>query len=156
MSDPKVVLDSSIFVEAWTLGEHTDVCSSFIRKYMNDRRMICYIPIIVPGEVIKNILLKIKDTDRLTNILREYKNSFLNNNIHFIDINKKVLKIKEKLDEIRVQEHDKFILACSIACGCTTLITLDEDMYEEKEQIAIISKQINGRRIRIRNPKFKN
>ena len=152
----KVILDSSIFVEAWTLGEYADICSNFIRKYMNDRRKSCYIPIIIPGEVIKNILLKIQDIDRITNILREYKSSFLNKNINFLNIDETVLKIKNRFDNIRIQEHDKFILACAIAYKCTKIITLDKNICNEKEQIAIISKEINDYKIKINNPIHEN
>lgn len=150
----KIVLDSCIFVEAWTEGEFVETCSGFIRKYMNDQRATCYIPIIVPGEVIKNVLSKTSDKDRIISILREYRGSFLNHNINFIDIDKKVLDIRSKLEEIRVQEHDKFIITCSIASGCTEIITLDKDMYKEREHIASISKDVCGHEIKINNPKF--
>jgi len=150
----KVVLDSCIFVEAWTEGEFVEMCSKLIRKYMNDPRASCYIPIIVPGEVIKRIL-EIRGKERTINILREYTHSFLNHNIRFMDIDKDVLKIKNELGGIRIQEHDKLIIACSIKFGCTEIITLDDAMYEEREQIAKISKDICGHRIRIINPRLK-
>ena len=151
----KVVLDTSIFVEAWTEAEYVDFCKEVIRKHMNYKRGLCYVPVIVPGETINEILKKAKDKEHILVILKEYRNSFVNDNIVFMTIGTKTLEIKEKLDRIRnLDEHDKLIIASAIEHGCHEIITLDETMYNQMVEISRISKEINRHRISIINPKF--
>jgi len=150
----QVVLDSSIFVEAWTLQKYEEFCSEMIRKYMNNKNETCYIPIIIPGETIMAILENIKDKERITQILREYKNSFLSDNIVFLNINKEVLEIKSRLDYIwGIDDHDKIIIACAIANNCTEIITLDVHMYNQRSEINRLSRELKGHEINIIIPK---
>ena len=148
----KVIIDSNIFIEAWTEQNNNEFCEKTIRKHMNNQTK-SYIPIIVPGEVLYGILKETKDKERITTILKEYKNRFLDKNINFIFIDNKVIKIKKDLDEIyNIDEHDKFIVACAIKEKCSEIITLDEIMYNEQNKIRKISHNHKNYKISIIKP----
>ncbi len=152
-----VILDSCIFVEAWSESEFTEQCQKYINDHIKDttKKGACPIPILVPGEVIKTILEKNSgDKDRIIEMLKEYKRIFLEYNLMFIPIDRKVLEIMPRLEELRVNEHDKLIVASAIVAGCAEIITLDIGLSAENQRISRISMEINGMRLKITNPNF--